>query len=59
MKRCLYKIISESPSKEGEAFREQFEREHPEINFRECKNKCSGYFGYIGKDECPNYRKSQ
>lgn len=53
-KKCLYKILSESSSKEAESFKKQFEQEHPEIIFRKCQYRCSGYFGYNGN--CENYK---
>ena len=52
MKRCLWKVISESSSKEGEHFRLQ----HPEIPFRRCAYLCPGYPGYDFVEQCEHYK---
>lgn len=41
--KCLYKIISESESIEGESFRKGFEERHPNFTFRRCMLRCQGF----------------
>lgn len=50
MERCMYRTIAESKSPEGLAFMRQFEKEHPEYNFRECF-RCVGFLGYTRCDD--------
>jgi len=47
MEKCYFKKISDSESKEGEAYLKRFD-----INFKKCKFKCSGYIGY---GNCENF----